>query len=624
MTKIRYDINGLRAIAVMAVLLFHFNSAWSPGGFLGVDIFFVISGFLMTGIIYRGFENNNFSLVSFYVSRIKRIVPALTVVSFLLLLIGFWLIEPVSYQEIGQHVKYSIVFVSNLIYRGELDYFDPGALSKFMLHTWSLAVEWQFYILYPVVLLFVKRLVSHKNLKRLLIVVTIVGFLFSVFATIVWPASAYYFLSARVWEMTFGGIAYLYPWHLQGRKKIIPELLGVVLILLSCAFLSNESPWPGYFAMLPVLGTYLILVANNQKSIITNNPICQRVGTWSYSIYLYHWPILALSHAMNFDINFLYFLSIVLILSFLSYYYIESYRWRIIYIIPAAIVLFSCSSYISSDGLSLRVNEDFRLSRQQFRNKFEGHVGIHGKNGAPAYINSNEEDFDYILLGDSHARHYNSFFLENKIKIASLALDGCSSTKNFYKPKHYDPKLTDICKNRYFDEVDFIKKHPGKKIIISKSWPGLSRNSRNRETGERVRDDDIPDVFISELKCFIDETKGFADSFHILGRNQGDKIIAFQYLAKHDLPIYRLTKTDLRNKKQKFEYQKYNQILTNHAKQYGYHFIDPSPALCSNEGCFIIKNNVPIYSDHTHLSKIGASIVGQYIMNKIDGYELKK
>ncbi|MDH2397129.1 acyltransferase [Providencia rettgeri] len=146
----RYDINFLRAIAVMAVVIFHFKPTFLPGGFSGVDIFFVISGYLMTGIIFKGFDKNNFSLVKFYIARANRIIPPLAFLCLILLVFGWFYLSTIDYKNLTKHIASSISFISNIIYSRESDYFDSDANYKWLLHTWSLSVEWQFYIIYPV------------------------------------------------------------------------------------------------------------------------------------------------------------------------------------------------------------------------------------------------------------------------------------------------------------------------------------------------------------------------------------------------------------------------------------------------------------------------------------------
>lgn len=324
----RYDINGLRAIAVIAVALFHFNPAWVPGGFAGVDVFFVISGFLMTSIIFRGLENNDFNLFKFYVARANRIIPALAVLCLVLLVLGWFYLPPLDYKALGRHVASSMVFLSNVIYWKEAGYFDAASHEKWLLHTWSLSVEWQFYIIYPIVLVVLKRFLSFKNLKRLIVIGTVLGFVFSVVATIKWPNPAYYLLPTRAWEMMMGGIAFVYPWSMSESKKKLTELIGLTLILASYAFVSRDVAWPGHFAFLPVLGTYLVIVANQQSSFITNNVILQYLGRWSYSIYLWHWPVVVFGYYINPQGWVLYGLLLSTLLGFTSFIVVESFSFK--------------------------------------------------------------------------------------------------------------------------------------------------------------------------------------------------------------------------------------------------------------------------------------------------------
>ncbi|MDX2319818.1 MAG: acyltransferase family protein [Moritella sp.] len=321
--KFRTDLNGLRAIALIAVVLFHFNPSIAPGGFAGVDIFFVISGFLMTGIIFKGLNTDSLNLAEFYLCRAKRIIPPLAVLCFTLLLFGWFLLPPLDYLNLSKHVASSTTFISNITYFYESGYFDASAHEKWLLHTWSLSVEWQFYILHPIILLFLKHYFSLNTLKRLLIISTILSFLFCIIATEKWPTFAYYSLPSRAWEMLLGGVAYFYPLKLTVNQKKLLEIIGLSLILLSFTLTSKITPWPGYVACVPVFGAYLILISDRKTSIFTNNRLFQALGKWSYSIYLWHWPILVYGVYFKLD----YWLPIGLVLSVIlgavSYYLVE-------------------------------------------------------------------------------------------------------------------------------------------------------------------------------------------------------------------------------------------------------------------------------------------------------------
>ncbi|QFI36726.1 acyltransferase [Moritella marina ATCC 15381] len=326
--KFRTDLNGLRAIALIAVVLFHFNPSIAPGGFAGVDIFFVISGFLMTGIIFKGLNTDTLNLAEFYLCRANRIIPPLALLCFTLLLFGWFLLPPMDYSNLGKHVASSITFLSNITYFYEADYFDAGAYEKWLLHTWSLSVEWQFYIIYPIILLFLKHYFSLESLKRLLIVGTVVGFIFCTIATDLWPTFAYFSLPTRAWEMLIGGVAYFYPLKLKENQKRLLEAIGMTLMLLSFTLTSKMTPWPGYVACVPVFGTYLILLSNRETSLLTNNRVFQTLGKWSYSIYLWHWPIAVYGVYFQIDNWLPIGLALSVIFGAISYYLVENNQFK--------------------------------------------------------------------------------------------------------------------------------------------------------------------------------------------------------------------------------------------------------------------------------------------------------
>ncbi|MCO8168840.1 acyltransferase [Pseudomonas sp. 21LCFQ02] len=287
----RKDINGLRAIAVLGVLLYHFHPAWLPGGFAGVDVFFVISGYLITGIVLRGLGNQSFSLVQFYRSRAQRIIPALAVLCLVLLGGGWFYLLPLDYAALGKHVAASLGFVSNIVYWREAGYFTADAHEKWLLHTWSLSVEWQFYLLYPVVLLLLKRLVGLNALRGWIVAGCLASFALCLAASRYWPEPAFYLLPTRAWELLLGAVACVFPVKLKPAQQRWLEGLGLGLILFSFAFIKVQQTWSGYLVLLPVLGTWAMIAAARQDSPVTGNPLAQWLGSLSYSLYLWHWPV---------------------------------------------------------------------------------------------------------------------------------------------------------------------------------------------------------------------------------------------------------------------------------------------------------------------------------------------
>ncbi|EOX4098081.1 acyltransferase [Vibrio alginolyticus] len=456
----RYDINGLRAIAVIAVVLFHFNPSWVPGGFAGVDVFFVISGFLMTGIIFRGLEKDNFSLFQFYVARANRIIPALAVLCIILLVFGWLYLTPSDYKVLGKHVASSISFLSNIVYWRESGYFDAASHEKWLLHTWSLSVEWQFYILYPVVILALKKFLPLRSLKLLLVFGTTLGFILSVIATNKWPNPSYYLLPTRAWEMMMGGVAYAYPWNLSEKKKRVLEFLGLSLILGSYFFVTSSIPWPGHFAILPVLGAYFIIISNRQNSFITNNFIFQPLGKWSYSIYLWHWPIVVFIYSYGLDEATIAGILLSIFLGGMSSKYIERisfknysswflfYQVKPLYMVVALIPI-SLFVYIEN-GINSPVRELTKSPESKYLNMYhhENYVTdsflkeyrqecdffdsfnyVEKSNGIDdsCFKLNNDSKYSALLWGDSHAQAL-SYGLRNnfpEMDILQVASSGC-------------------------------------------------------------------------------------------------------------------------------------------------------------------------------------------------------
>lgn len=291
----RPDINGLRAYAVAAVVLYHFGVPGFGGGFVGVDVFFVISGFLMTGIIVSQLEAGRFSLLGFYLARAARIVPALAVLCAAVLTLGWFWLTPVDYQRLGQHAASSMVFLSNVTYALESGYFDTASHEKWLLHTWSLSVEWQFYLLLPIALVLWRRWVGGTPARLLALVLLGLGIslLLSIAATPWRPTHAFYLLPTRAWEMLAGGVVFL----VQRRVRLTPATargcyaLGLAAIAATVVLFHPGLAWPGAWACVPVAGAALVLLAQRQEAVATAHPWIQWIGTASYSIYLWHWPV---------------------------------------------------------------------------------------------------------------------------------------------------------------------------------------------------------------------------------------------------------------------------------------------------------------------------------------------
>lgn len=295
MTPYRPEIDGLRAIAVLPVILFHAQFAAFAGGFVGVDVFFVISGYLIATIILNDLESGRFSFRHFYERRARRILPALFLVMAACLPFAWWWMLPAQLEAFGQSLIAVALFVSNVLFWQQSGYFDVAAELKPLLHTWSLAVEEQFYLLFPITLALLWRFARRWTLVCL-IVVGLISLLVSQWASGAMPSANFYLAPMRIWELMVGAICALLGRDGMRRSSDPAGFAGLGLIAIAVFVYDRQTPFPGLYALLPVLGTCLILRYAGPTTRIAGllgSPPLVGIGLISYSAYLWHQPIFA-------------------------------------------------------------------------------------------------------------------------------------------------------------------------------------------------------------------------------------------------------------------------------------------------------------------------------------------
>ncbi|CAN7447629.1 acyltransferase [Variovorax paradoxus] len=297
--KYRPDIDGLRAVAVASVLAFHAFPDALPGGFIGVDIFFVISGFLITTIIMQSHAAGDFSYRDFYARRIRRIFPALTLVLLATLAFGWYALLPREFTELGKQAAGGAAFIANFVFWGEAGYFDTAAETKPLLHLWSLGIEEQFYIFWPMLLALAWR--RRWPILRLLWVLAAVSFLVNVLTIHPYRTAAFYSPASRFWELMVGGILACMRLKAAGKapapawRSHLQSCLGVGLIVLGLVMTRSDKAFPGWWALLPTLGAASCIAAGPagllNRHVLASRPMVW-IGLISYPLYLWHWPLL--------------------------------------------------------------------------------------------------------------------------------------------------------------------------------------------------------------------------------------------------------------------------------------------------------------------------------------------
>jgi len=522
----RPDIDGLRALAIIFVVIYHAFPTLATGGFIGVDVFFVISGFLISTIIYTQLDANCFSFVQFYIRRIKRIFPALFLVLTFCFVFGWFNLLADEFEQLGKHIFGGAGFISNLILWKESGYFDNASEVKPLLHLWSLGIEEQFYFIWPILL----SLAWKKKINFLLVGLTI-GLLS--FCTNIYevqyglnPSSAFYLPINRFWELMAGAIlAYVK----LNNKAILHQLsahrisscvyrilsktsndiaidngvsiLGLTLLAFGMVLITKNSPFPGYWGLLPVLGTVLIIGAGPRawinRCILSSRPLVW-IGLISFPLYLWHWPLLSFAHLLqgsmpSVEIRVIIIFTAIL-LSAATYYLIEKPIRSNAFNRTKALTLVLLLTVIGYIGLNTYQREglNFRLNQIQFRLppilqalslKDPAASALDLK---PLKVNcsSNQNEIKessldsclsatelkkpaIFIWGDSYAAHLTAGYEERfgeKYRITRVFYNGCPPIMDIELANR---KNCTVGNNQIFELV--LKEHPVK-LIIAANW----------------------------------------------------------------------------------------------------------------------------------------------------------
>lgn len=631
----RPDIDGLRALAVLAVVAFHAGAAWLPGGFVGVDVFFVISGYLITGLLARHIEQGDFSFGNFYTRRIKRLLPAYLLVSVVTLVVASWLLIPYDFLYYTTSLAASWAFAANIFFSLlSWGYFGQRTEEFPLLHTWSLSAEEQFYFIFPLLLIGLYRY-ARRWLLPLLVLMAVALAIWSHLQT--GKVASYFLLSSRGHELLIGALAFYAGRHAKPLPVWLANLLallGLAMMLASFVLFNKYLPFPGLLSLIPCLGTAFLLHAGGQRHLLSgwlSSPPMVGIGLVSYSLYLWHWPIFAFLRYRQVELSLpvsLAAIAVAFLLSWLSWRWVEQpirkqrklgfrqVAWRYYALPAAAFLAIGAGSYLTQ-GAPQRFSGDLRemIASYSFKRDLSRDCSLKAETVAKL----NEDYLDQrcsfgaakpgraqlLLMGDSHADHFKDF-------VDVLARDaGLKAVYNvqgvcfpIYLPGQPgtvgNPYISPACPQRNADLLAMAGSY--RYVVLAGAW--ASEENPHFETQMTVAADTIRKAGAIPV-IMQDNPSHEPDLSHcVLHRKRGW------------LPAD--TNCSIPREKVEREQQATTAAIRRVAEKIaGTIIIDPIRVLCNAQECPTSDGNLALYKDSNHLNVKAAALMGERYLSQV-------
>ncbi len=633
----RPDIDGLRAVAVLGVVLFHLDAGIVPGGFVGVDMFFVISGYLITGIIFRQSRDGSFSFAEFYRRRIRRILPVLTTVILATLAVGQVLLLPEDLEQLSASAIASQLFVGNVYFTYFLDhgYFADDASLQPLLHLWSLGVEEQFYLLWPAVLVGLLAWKRKYSVPVALVLVMVLSFFLPVIVPSVDPVFLYYMLPARAGELAVGGGCFFLATSTKRPSQVVAHIaawVGLILVAWSLWFVTSETPFPGPSAIPISIGTALLIYAGVRENLVSrilSGRIAVSIGLVSYSLYLWHWPVVAFLKYLMVEIDLMtgaLALAVMAALSFLSYRFVEqpfrrsAHAFRRVFatqfLVPTLVIVALSTFFQRTDGYGfLGLDPEYRMSlmRQEeaaARPTLDSRVCQQkvleeSLFTDPRCLVNGTEEPSILLWGDSNASHYVAALavLAETYGFAFRDIAHSSCPPVFEGAERFAPKsVVDKCRVSSALVQGVVRKY--ETVIIAAGWLNYHR-----------------DGFDEALRTTITQLQ-----------DEGKRVIILGVI-----PRIRTFDRDCERKAVKFgrnlcgesstvnedETRKTNDWIRNLVESAGATYVDFNKYLCSDGQCSAYADGHLVYFDRSHLSVSGSERLGRMALGSDEAMVLK-
>ena len=639
MESYRADIDGLRAVAVLLVLFYHIDWEVFKAGFIGVDVFFTISGFLITSILLKDMDNGTFTFLKFYKKRAFRLLPAYLFMLVITLVAFYYVLGPLAYSDFLVSALSSTIFASNFyffFYHG--GYFSTLVTELPLLHTWSLAVEEQFYLLMPLLLLF-----WIKALKKKIPLVTfggllIVGIVVSYYFTNLNKNAAYFLLFARGHELLLGASLAIF---LSKQRDHEPKLWfsnllffsGIIVIVGVSVILDTTRMFPGLLALIPCLASVAIIYAGINPKCFSRKLLgakyITQVGLLSYSLYLWHWPVIAGLKYIGVEFSIYVQFGVVvisLLMAIFSYKFVETkFRYSrfaqsnkallAIYIFPALVLvclIFYLPTTTSTTNQFIIAEKAHRSKPNKWRK--ECHSSLIQTEHNCILGEQNRIELDAVLWGDSHANHFAPFvdelMLNKKYRAMDITMGSCppilfdKNTANFISKK---------CANKNEKVYELIKSSNVSQVYLAASWYGYTLQGESKSFSEK-RMKQVLEGLRSTLELLSKSNKQVI-VFDTLARMPKDisscllKSIKFGSNAKN--PACTFT----RNGEQSMLSQLVYELVSNYSNVV---FVDINKFICEQEQCKTELNGIPIYRDSNHLNSISSRLLTKlYLSDRI-------
>ncbi|MBT5007232.1 MAG: acyltransferase [Halieaceae bacterium] len=627
MNNYRPDIDGLRAFSIIAVVVYHAFPTLLPGGFVGVDVFFVISGYLITGIILQGQAKAKFSIIEFYRRRIQRIIPALLLVLLFCLIAGWWVLLPYEYAMLGQQTAASSVFAPNILFWTEAGYFDTNSKLKPLLHLWSLGVEEQFYLLWPLALLLAARWPS-----RIVFIIAGLALLsFSMGIAITNDNAASFFLPQfRVWELLLGALIAALPLsRVSVTANNLTAMVGLGLLMCAVVFINRERDFPGWWALLPTFGAVLLIWSgpSHRLAQLMGSSALVLIGKISFPLYLWHWPLLTFARIMeqeepSVEIR-LVAVTISVLLAWLSYRQVES-RLRYHPGRYTPMILLACLFTLGAAGYAIFKKDGFP-ERTAELNASAGafywqELGLHERDdcsealGVAGRCLSDGKPPQIAVIGDSHstntffalAHHYRS----SNIGVVRLGRGGCPP---LYGVAVQDSGNLDFCNDVTRSHLDWAIHDPALTTVYLSSMGPMYLNQK--QPRYVLRDNSTPKATNNRLifANALDKTIAM-----LLAANKKVVLVidwpglGFDPKTCLDIRPVRLSgfkprDCEIPRQRHNKRESEYRQIILNAWQKNPQTLLwDTTKAFCDAKKCYGMLDGKMLYRDPAHLSMEGS------------------